>query len=80
MTTETTSPIRSIRRERGITAERLAAMADLASATVYRAERGIGTPTDETLQALAAVLEVPVSSLRHDQDGTQSPQDREEAA
>jgi len=69
MTTETVSPIRAIRREQGMTVEALAFKAGLASATVYRAERGIGTPSDETLDALAAVLKVGVSEL-HTENGT----------
>jgi transcriptional regulator with XRE-family HTH domain len=63
------SPIRVIRRSQGITAEQLAARAGLASATVYRAERGIGRPSEETLAAIASVLGVEPSEL-HDPDAT----------
>lgn len=72
MTTAATSPIRSIRRQLGITAEQLAARANLASATVYRAERGIGTPGESTLQAIAEVLEVEVSDLHGPKAATAS--------
>lgn len=55
---DTEHPIRRIRRSLGLTAEQLAAKAELASATVYRAERGISEPSRSTRQALAAVLGV----------------------
>lgn len=57
------SPIRVLRRSKGITAEQLAARAGLASATVYRAERGLATPSEETLAAIAEVLGVDPSDL-----------------
>lgn len=55
-----------------MTVEALAFRAGLASATVYRAERGIGTPSDETLEALAVVLKVGVSEL-HTENRTYPP-------
>lgn len=70
MTTEIASPIRTIRREKGLTAEQLAAKAGLASATVYRAERGIGSPSDETLAEIARVLGVEVAQLHEPEDST----------
>jgi len=71
MATELVSPIRTIRKARGLTAEHLAFRAGLSSATVYRAERGIGTPEDDTLKAIAQVLGVGVSEL-HDPDASDS--------
>lgn len=72
MATATISPIRTIRRQRGLTAEQLAARANLASATVYRAERGIGTPGDSTLEAIARVLKVEVADLHGPEAATAS--------
>lgn len=53
-----------------MTVERLAAKAEIASATVYRAERGEQRATEATLVALAAVLAVSVDDLRHAKDAT----------
>lgn len=77
MDTATASPIRTIRRARGLTAEHLAFRAGLSSATVYRAERGIGTPEDDTLQAIANVLGVGVSEL-HGPDASSSADTRKQ--
>lgn len=52
-----------------MTVEALAFKAGLASATVYRAERGIGTPSDATFDAIADVLGVDASEL-HGGDAT----------
>lgn len=54
----TEHPIRRIRRELGLTVEQLAAGAHMASATVYRAERGINEPSRSTRKKLAKVLGV----------------------
>jgi transcriptional regulator with XRE-family HTH domain len=62
MTKET--PLRRIRKERGLTVEQLAVKAGTASATVYRAERGERRPTDETFAALADALGVDIVDLR----------------
>lgn len=59
------TPLRRIRKQRGLTVEQLAVKAGHGSATVYRAERGEQNPTDDTWAALAAVLGVEVDSLRH---------------
>lgn len=66
------SPIRTIRRRQGLTAEQLAAKAGLASATVYRAERGIGTPGEQTLTAIAGVLGVTLQELHGPEAATAS--------
>ena len=67
------TPLRRIRKQRGLTVEQLAVMAGHGSATVYRAERGQQKPTDDTLVALAAALDVPVDDLRHDPEGVTTP-------
>lgn len=54
----TEHPIRRLRRTLGLTAEQLAAKAEVASATVYRAERGISEPSRSTRRAIASVLGV----------------------
>lgn len=66
----TEHPIRRIRRSLGLTVEQLAARAEVASATVYRAERGIGEPSRMTRKALARVLRVDPDELIevHDQE------------
>lgn len=55
--------VRSLRVERGLSQERLALAAGIDRSYVGRVERGSENVTVSTLEALAAVLEVPVARL-----------------
>ena len=55
--------IRTLRRERGLTQETLAAKLNVVRQTVSKWEKGLSVPDAELLQRLAEVLEVSVSQL-----------------
>lgn len=52
-----------LRMERGVSLSEIARQAGLAKGTLSKLELGVGNPTIDTLYAIAAVLEVPVSQL-----------------
>lgn len=57
------SIIKTLRMKWGLTAEELAARAEVTRATVAKIESGNGNPTIETLAALSRVFQIPVSEL-----------------
>ncbi len=63
--------IRQIRLERGITQDSLAEALSLTKQTVSNYERGIRVPSYETLEAIADVLNVPMSFFlsKEEQEG-----------
>jgi transcriptional regulator with XRE-family HTH domain len=68
-TTSNTTPwvnkgrLRAVRRQRGLTVEKLAVAAGVSSATVYLSERAPNLLSKRTAAACAAVLGVPVEEL-----------------
>jgi transcriptional regulator with XRE-family HTH domain len=55
--------LRKIRRNRDITQEQLAELCGISSDYVSQMERGVNSPSFETLQKLAEVLEVKVEEF-----------------
>jgi transcriptional regulator with XRE-family HTH domain len=55
--------IKELRQERGLSQQRLAAMADIDKVTLIRIETGRGNPTVETLGKLATALDVEMADL-----------------
>lgn len=51
------------RTKRGLSQEKLAELADLNTNTISTIERGITSPTIETIYSLARALEIPVEEL-----------------
>jgi transcriptional regulator with XRE-family HTH domain len=65
--------VRSIRRERTLTLDRLAEISGLSVGVVSQLERGIGNPSFATLVQLAHGLDVPVGRLLLHIDDNESP-------
>lgn len=63
MKTTDFSIIKTLRMKRGMTAEELAARADITRATVAKIESGNGNPTIETIGAISRVFHLAVSEL-----------------
>lgn len=63
MKTTDFSVIKTLRMKWGLTAEELAARADITRATVAKIESGNGNPTIETIGAISRVFHLPVSEL-----------------
>lgn len=59
------SILKTLRKKWKLTAEELAARADITRATVTKMESGNGNPTVETLAALSRVFQLSVSELIH---------------
>lgn len=55
--------IRELRRTRGLSADRLARLADVTTSYIGRIERGDDSPSDAVRMRLAAALETTVESL-----------------
>ena len=64
--------IRSARTQRGLSLGDLAGAAQVSRSLVSQIERGIATPSLETLRRLASALGVPVFSLFLEEQGSQS--------
>ena len=58
-----TTTLREARVERGLGVRRLALVAGVSEATVYRIERGVTTPRPHAAYRLAAVLGLPPEAL-----------------
>lgn len=67
------SPLRLLRAVNGLSASRLAALADIDRSTVWRLEEGIGHPQRRTARKLAAVLNCPVELLFPENDESAPP-------
>ena len=65
--------IRSLRKERKLTLERLAELSDLSVGLVSQIERGKGNPSFATLAQLAHGLDIPVGRLLHVSEQNKSP-------
>jgi transcriptional regulator with XRE-family HTH domain len=65
--------IRSLRKERGLTLERLAELSDLSVGLVSQVERGKGNPSFATLVQLAHGLDIPVGRLLYVAEQNKSP-------
>lgn len=59
-----TSPIRRLRKAKGLSLEGLAHLAGVSTATVYRAEHARNETNEDTLAKLALALGVDASHLR----------------
>ncbi len=57
------SPLRLLRAINGLSATRLAVLADVDRSTIWRLEEGIGRPQRRTAEKLAAVLNCPAELL-----------------
>ena len=64
--------IRAIRTQRNLSVGDLASAAQVSRSLVSQVERGIATPSIETLRRLASAVGVPVFSLFLEEQGTQS--------
>ena len=62
------SCMRRMRKDRGYTLKEAAAATGLNHATISRAERGIKTPSSETLYRLARLYECSMEELIEDQN------------
>ena len=65
--------IRTLRRERNLTLERLSELANLSVGIVSQIERGRGNPSFATLAQLAHGLDIPVGRLLHVAENHKSP-------
>ena len=72
------SPLRELRRERGLTLEAVGYLAGRDAATVSRIERGLVRPNNSTVVRLARALGISVGRLRQLLGGIQ-PEDLGEA-
>jgi transcriptional regulator with XRE-family HTH domain len=63
---EVGSRVRMLREQRGISLSELARRASVGKATLSGLEAGTRNPTLETLQAVAAALDLPLTALLHD--------------
>ncbi|KAA8880656.1 cupin domain-containing protein [Nocardia colli] len=63
MLTDMGSRVRVLRKERGLTTERLAELAGVSAGLISQLERGIGNPAFTTLVQLAHALQLPVGLL-----------------
>lgn len=64
MTTYTGDMIKKIRKEKGLTQKQLGELCGMADSAVRRYENGNQNPKIETLEKIAAALDVPVTRLR----------------
>jgi transcriptional regulator with XRE-family HTH domain len=55
--------LRQLRRERDLTQEQLAEVAEVSVDLVSNIERGVNAPSFETLERLAAALSLPIKDL-----------------
>jgi transcriptional regulator with XRE-family HTH domain len=65
--------VRSLRKERGLTLERLSELSDLSIGIVSQIERGRGNPSFATLAQLAHGLDIPVGRLLYVAEQNKSP-------
>jgi transcriptional regulator with XRE-family HTH domain len=70
--------IRSLRKERNLTLERLSELAGLSTGIVSQIERGRGNPSFSTLAQLAHGLDIPVGRLLYVSEQNRSPVVRKE--